>query len=129
MSQSQARGVVTDFKAADTNNDAKLTQAEFTAACDKGLVTASAGTDGSGWPWNDRQRARFAEKVRRASNAGSKRGRAQRVPFCQTDARVFSDSLGRPSTSSGSRERADGNHVSRSRRRAGSIQERELLQE
>ena len=43
VSQSQAQGVVTDFKAADTNNDAKLTQAEFTAACDKGLVTASAG--------------------------------------------------------------------------------------
>jgi len=48
VSQSQAQGVVTDFKAADTNNDAKLTQTEFMAACDKGLVTASAGTSGSG---------------------------------------------------------------------------------
>jgi hypothetical protein len=47
VSQSQAQGVVTDFKAADANSDGKLTQAEFTAACDKGLVTASAGT-GSG---------------------------------------------------------------------------------
>jgi hypothetical protein len=47
VSQSQAQGVVTDFKAADTNNDGKLTQTEFTAACNKGLVTASAAT-GSG---------------------------------------------------------------------------------
>jgi hypothetical protein len=44
VSQTQAQGVVTDFKAADTNNDGKLTQTEFMAACDKGLVTASAGT-------------------------------------------------------------------------------------
>lgn len=47
VTQTQAQGVVTDFKAADTNNDGKLTQAEFTAACNKGLVTASAGA-GSG---------------------------------------------------------------------------------
>jgi hypothetical protein len=47
VSQTQAQGVVTDFKAADTNNDGKLTQTEFMAACDKGLVTASAAT-GSG---------------------------------------------------------------------------------
>ncbi len=38
---------MTDFKAADTNNDGKLTQTEFMTACDKGLVTASA-TSGSG---------------------------------------------------------------------------------
>src|SRR6187200_1830721 len=50
VSQTQAQGVVTDFKAADSNGDGKLTQAEFTAACDKGLVTASAasGTGGRG---------------------------------------------------------------------------------
>jgi dUTPase len=49
VSQSQAQGTVTDFKAADTNNDGKLSQAEFQAACDKGLVTASAsGTGGRG---------------------------------------------------------------------------------
>jgi EF hand len=49
VSQSQAQGTVTDFKAADTNNDGKLSQAEFRAACDKGLVTASAsGTGGRG---------------------------------------------------------------------------------
>jgi hypothetical protein len=48
VSQSQALGVVTDFKAADANNDGKLTQAEFSAACDKGLVTASAATGSGG---------------------------------------------------------------------------------
>jgi hypothetical protein len=48
VSQTQAQGVVSDFKAADTNNDGKLTQAEFTAACDKGLVTASAATGTGG---------------------------------------------------------------------------------
>jgi hypothetical protein len=44
--------VVTDFKAADTNNDGKLTQTEFMSACDKGLVTASAasGSGGRAWP-------------------------------------------------------------------------------
>jgi hypothetical protein len=44
VSQAQAQGVVTDFKSADANSDGKLTQAEFTSACDKGLVTASAAT-------------------------------------------------------------------------------------
>jgi len=49
VSQTQAQGVVTDFKAADTNNDGKLTQTEFMTACDKGLVTASApGSGGRG---------------------------------------------------------------------------------
>ena len=50
VSQSQAQGTVTDFKAADTNNDGKLSQAEFRAACDKGLVTAStpSGSGGRG---------------------------------------------------------------------------------
>jgi hypothetical protein len=48
VSQSQAQGVVTDFKAADTNNDGKLSQAEFVAACEKGLVTASTGTGSGG---------------------------------------------------------------------------------
>jgi|SRR3954468_5937060 len=55
ISQTQAQGVVTDFKAADSNGDGKLTQAEFTAACDKGLVTASAasGTGGRGMTGTD----------------------------------------------------------------------------
>jgi hypothetical protein len=48
VSQSQAQGVVTDFTAADTNKDGKLTQTEFMAACDKGLVTASAATGSGG---------------------------------------------------------------------------------
>ena len=48
VSQTQAQGVVTDFKAADANNDGKLTQVEFMAACDKGLVTASAATGSGG---------------------------------------------------------------------------------
>jgi hypothetical protein len=44
VTEAQAHGVVTSFKSADVNNDGKLTQAEFVAACDKGLVSASAGT-------------------------------------------------------------------------------------
>src|SRR5215467_10456126 len=42
VSQAQAQGIVTDFKAADTNHDGKLTQSEFMVACDKGLVTCRA---------------------------------------------------------------------------------------
>jgi hypothetical protein len=38
---------VTDFKAADANNDGKLTQAEFTSACNKGLVIAAGSGAGS----------------------------------------------------------------------------------
>jgi hypothetical protein len=48
VSEAQAQGVVTDFKAADTNNDGKLTQSEFMAACNKGLVTASSGSGSGG---------------------------------------------------------------------------------
>lgn len=47
VSQAQAQGTVTDFKAADANSDGKLTQAEFTAACNKGLVTAAGSSTGS----------------------------------------------------------------------------------
>jgi hypothetical protein len=47
VAQAQAQGTVTDFKAADANSDGKLTQAEFTAACNKGLVTASVPNTGS----------------------------------------------------------------------------------
>jgi hypothetical protein len=59
VAQVQAQGVVTDFKAADTNNDGKLTQAEFLAACDKGLVTASAptGTGGRGMTGSEEEPA------------------------------------------------------------------------
>ena len=38
LSQTQARPYVSDFKAVDANSDGKLTQAEFTAGCDKGFV-------------------------------------------------------------------------------------------
>lgn len=48
VTEAQVKGVVTDFKAADANNDGKLTQAEFMAACDKGLVTASSGAGSGG---------------------------------------------------------------------------------
>jgi hypothetical protein len=47
VSQAQAQGTVTDFKAADANNDGKLTQAEFTSACNKGLVTAAGSGTGT----------------------------------------------------------------------------------
>ena len=47
VTQAQAQGTVTDFKAADANSDGKLTQAEFTAACNKGLVTAAGPSTGS----------------------------------------------------------------------------------
>jgi hypothetical protein len=51
VAQAAAQPYVADFKAVDANNDGKLSQAEFTSACDKGMVhdTASTGT-GSGLP-------------------------------------------------------------------------------
>jgi hypothetical protein len=33
-----------NFKAADANDDGKLTETEFKAACDKGMVIAADGT-------------------------------------------------------------------------------------
>lgn len=39
VSQSQAQPAVTTFSSADTNKDGKLSKAEFTEACRKGLVT------------------------------------------------------------------------------------------
>jgi sporulation protein YlmC with PRC-barrel domain len=42
ISPAEAQGTVTDFKAADTDNDNAVTQAEFLIACNKGLVNASA---------------------------------------------------------------------------------------
>jgi len=50
---SQAQGYVTNFKAADPDNDGTLSKPEFQAACAKGLVQDSAssgaasGTEGS----------------------------------------------------------------------------------
>lgn len=54
VAQAAAQGHVTDFKAVDANNDGKLSQAEFQAACDKGLVQGSASTgSGAGNPGSD----------------------------------------------------------------------------
>ncbi len=44
LSESQAKAYVTDFKAVDTNGDKKLSQSEFQAGCDKGLVHSTAST-------------------------------------------------------------------------------------
>jgi hypothetical protein len=44
ISESQAHAYVTDFKAVDTNGDKKLSQSEFQAGCDKGLVHSTAST-------------------------------------------------------------------------------------
>ena len=38
ITQAQAQPYVTDFKAVDTNNDTKLSKAEFTAGCGKGAI-------------------------------------------------------------------------------------------
>lgn len=49
LSSSEAQAYVSSFTAADTNKDGKLSNAEFTAACQKGLVHDSATTGaGSG---------------------------------------------------------------------------------
>jgi hypothetical protein len=52
VSQAQAQPHLTDYVAADANKDAKLSQTEFLAACDNGLVRNSAsmssGSAGSG---------------------------------------------------------------------------------
>jgi len=51
LSQTQAQGVVSDFKTADANGDGKLSQLEFRQACDKGLVSSTAASGaGSGTP-------------------------------------------------------------------------------
>jgi hypothetical protein len=44
VSETQAKSMVTDFSSADTNKDGNLTQTEFMDACEKGLVTAAAGS-------------------------------------------------------------------------------------
>jgi hypothetical protein len=44
VAQAQATSSVTDFKKADINNDGKLSRAEFSQACNTGLVRGSATT-------------------------------------------------------------------------------------
>ena len=49
VTMAAAQPHVTDFKAVDTNNDGKLSQTEFTAGCDRGLIHETASTGpGSG---------------------------------------------------------------------------------
>jgi hypothetical protein len=47
LTESQAKDAVTNFKAADINNDGKLDQNEFTTACNQGDVISRGltGTD------------------------------------------------------------------------------------
>ena len=48
ITEAQAQPYVTDFKAADPDNDGTLTKSEFSAACKSGYVTAMAGQSGGG---------------------------------------------------------------------------------
>lgn len=49
IDETQAKGYVTDFTAANPDNDGTLDKAEFSKACDMGLVSGSASTGaGSG---------------------------------------------------------------------------------
>ena len=52
IDETQAKGVVTDFKAANPDNDGTIDKAEFAKACKMGLVSGSAssgeGTGASG---------------------------------------------------------------------------------
>lgn len=42
LTEATSHGYLSNFKAADTNNDSKVDQSEWKAACKKGLVVASA---------------------------------------------------------------------------------------
>ena len=44
INEAQAKGFVTDFKAANPDNDGTIDKAEFTKACNKGLVSGSASS-------------------------------------------------------------------------------------
>jgi Ca2+-binding EF-hand superfamily protein len=49
IDETQAKGYVTDFKAANPDNDGTIDKAEFTKACNNGLVTGAASSGaGSG---------------------------------------------------------------------------------
>ena len=52
LTETQAQAYVQDFKRADTNQDGTLSNAEFTTACQQGMVrdsaTTGAGSGGSG---------------------------------------------------------------------------------
>ena len=44
IDEMQAKGFLTDFKAANPDNDGTIDKAEFTKACGSGLVSGSAST-------------------------------------------------------------------------------------
>jgi len=44
IDETQAKGYVTDFKAANPDNDGTIDKAEFAKACSTGLVSGSAST-------------------------------------------------------------------------------------
>src|SRR5262245_6316545 len=44
VSETQVKAYTTNFSALDTNGDKKISQSEFQAGCDKGLVHSSAST-------------------------------------------------------------------------------------
>ncbi|MGE0023757.1 MAG: hypothetical protein AB7S70_09030 [Hyphomicrobium sp.] len=44
IDETQAKGYVTDFKAANPDNDGTIDKAEFAKACSSGLVSGSAST-------------------------------------------------------------------------------------
>jgi hypothetical protein len=44
LNENQAKAYVSDFKTVDTNGDKSLSQSEFKAGCDKGLVHSTAAT-------------------------------------------------------------------------------------
>ena len=44
LTENQVKAYVKDFNALDTNGDKKISQSEFQAGCDKGLVQSTAAT-------------------------------------------------------------------------------------
>ncbi len=47
INESQAKGYVTDFKAANPDNDGTIDKSEFTKACNSGLVSGAASSGAS----------------------------------------------------------------------------------
>lgn len=48
LTSDKAGSLVTDFKALDADGDGKLSNAEFTSGCDKGMIKSGAATTGAG---------------------------------------------------------------------------------
>lgn len=47
LTKTQAQAHVSNFSSVDTNNDGKLSRAEFNQGCDKGLIRSTASTGAS----------------------------------------------------------------------------------